>query len=340
MKISRRALGLCALGTFSSLLLTGCPSSKEGGTTGSTGTTGSAGTTGGKKISVAFVTNNASDYWTIARKGTEQAQKEMPNVDVSFQIPGDGTAEQQKRIMDDLLAKGVQGIAISPVDPPNQTEEINAVVKRAVVFTQDSDAPQSNRACYVGTDNHAAGLQAGQMIKETLGPKGGKIMLFVGKRDAQNAKDRAQGIMDALKGTNITIIDTRTDDGDRGRAIANVSDTMVKYPDIAGLVGLWSYNGPAIVKAVKAAGNVGKVKIVCFDEEPDTLAGVKDGSIYGTVVQQPYEIGHQSILMMAKLIGGDKSVVPANKQVIIATHMIKQADVDKFSAQLHQLTGK
>ncbi|MFL6208334.1 MAG: substrate-binding domain-containing protein, partial [Pyrinomonadaceae bacterium] len=123
----------------------------------------------------AFVTNNASDFWTIARKGTEKADTELADVTVEFKIPADGTAAEQKRIVDDLLSKGVDGIAISPVDPNNQTQMINDVAKQAIVFTQDSDAPQSERAAYVGTDNVAAGRQAGGLIKEAL-PDGGKIM--------------------------------------------------------------------------------------------------------------------------------------------------------------------
>src|SRR5688572_8234651 len=66
---------------------------------------------------LAFVTNNAADFWTIARKGCEQADNELADVDVEFRIPSDGTAAEQRRIVDDLLAKGISGMAISPVDP-------------------------------------------------------------------------------------------------------------------------------------------------------------------------------------------------------------------------------
>ena len=62
--------------------------------------------TGEKKTKLAFVTNNASDFWTIARKGVAQADSELPNVDVEFRIPADGTAAEQRRIVDDLLATG------------------------------------------------------------------------------------------------------------------------------------------------------------------------------------------------------------------------------------------
>src|SRR3989440_2655576 len=168
----------------------------------------------GKRHKLAFVTNNASDFWTIARKGCEKADAELPDVTVEFKIPAEGTAADQKRIVDDLLAKGVDGIAISPVDPDNQTQLINDVAKQVLVFTQDSDAPKSDRACYVGTDNVAAGRQAGGLIKEAL-PQGGKIMIFVGKTDARNAAERLQGIKEALQGSNVQIIDVRTDDTDR-----------------------------------------------------------------------------------------------------------------------------
>ena len=295
--------------------------------------------TGEKKTKLAFVTNNASDFWTIARKGVEQAKSELPSVDVEFRIPADGTAAEQKRIVDDLLAKGVAGMAISPVDPDNQTQLINDTAKQALVVTQDSDAPQSARAFYIGTDNRAAGRQAGELIKEVL-PQGGKIMIFVGKIDARNAQERYQGIKDALQGSKIEIIDVRTDDTDRVRAKSNAADTLVKYSDVVGLVGLWSYNGPAILNAVKDAGKVGQVKIVCFDEEDEALAGVKSGAIYATVVQQPYEFGHQSVQLMAKYLGGDHSVVPPSKQIFVPTLIIKKDNVDEFINKTNKLRGR
>jgi len=292
-----------------------------------------------KEFKLAFVTNNNSDFWTIARKGVEKADNELADVSVEFKIAADPTAAEQKRIVDDLLTRGVQGIAISPVDPTNQTPLINEVAKKSLVFTQDSDAPDSDRACYVGTDNVAAGRQAGKLIKEVL-PNGGKIMLFVGNLDARNAQDRIQGIKEVLKGTKVEIIDVRTDDTDGSRAKSNVADTIVKYPDVKALVGLWSYNGPAILSAVKDARKVGQIQIVTFDEAEDTLAGIKDGAIHGTVVQQPFEFGYRAIKLMAQALKGDKSFIPASKQIIVPTLVVTKANVDDFSTKLNGLLGK
>src|SRR5215210_642059 len=227
MKLKKMLL-LCV-----ALLLAACQGGGTGG--GANATNGGATGGGGGAKRLAFVTNNASDFWTIARKGVEKADGELDSVNVEFKIPADGTAAEQRRIIDDLLAKGVAGIAMSPVDPDNKTQLINDTSKQALVVTQDSDAPNSNRACYIGTDNRAAGRQAGELIKEVL-PQGGKIMVFVGKTDARNAQERLQGIKDALQGTNIQIVDVRTDDTDRVRAKSNASDTLVKYPDVTCLV--------------------------------------------------------------------------------------------------------
>ena len=326
MKIVTRSVFICAC----LVLLASCePATAPNGTGG----------TAPQNLRLAFVTNNSSDFWTIARKGTEKADAELADVTVDFRIPSEGTAADQKRLLDDLMSAGVQGIAVSPVDPDNQTQAINEAAKRVLLVTQDSDAPRSDRAFYVGTDNVAAGRLAGGLIKEAL-PQGGKIMIFVGKLDARNAQERLQGIKETLEGSNIQVIDVRTDDTDRVRAKANASDTLVNHSDVAALVGLWSYNGPAILGAVKDANKTGQVKIIAFDEEDETLSGVKDGSIYATVVQQPYEFGYQAIKMMRDYLKGEKSAIPASKQVFIPALVVKQDTVEEFSKKINQLRGR
>lgn len=295
--------------------------------------------TASKGFKLAFVTNNAADFWTIARRGVEKADEELSETSVEFKITSDPTAAEQKRIVDDLLAAGFQGIAISPVDPQNQTGLINEAASKALVFTQDSDAPDSNRACYVGTDNVAAGRQAGELVKEVL-PNGGKIMLFVGKLDAKNAQERIRGIKEVLEGSKVEVLDVRTDDVDNARAKANAADAIVKYPDIKAMVGLWSYNGPAILSAVKDAKKTGQIQIIAFDEADETLAGIQEGAIYGTVVQQPYEFGYQAIKLMTQVLNGDKSVIPENRQIIIPTRVVKKGEVEEFAAKIRELRGK
>jgi ribose transport system substrate-binding protein len=291
------------------------------------------------KVKLAFITNNSSGFWTICKKGADLAVKEQPNIDLDFRITADATASAQKQIIQDLLAKGTQGIAISPEDADKQTDTLNSVASQALLICSDSDAAKSKRVCYIGTDNEAAGEQAGQEILKAL-PDGGKIMLFVGDLGAQNAHDRKAGIEKALTGSKVTIIDTRTDDADHQRAKTNAEDTITKYPDISAMVGLWSYNGPAIVDAVTSAKKIGQIKVICFDEEDGTLKGLQDGVVTSTIVQNPYEFGHQSMLFMYKyLTETDHSFVPKDGKIIVPTRVITKDTVDAFWTDLKAKRG-
>jgi ribose transport system substrate-binding protein len=332
MKLNK--LSLLAVATAAALALTSCGQKETGSGAPDAGSGGAA----KKKLKLAFVSNNAATFWTIARSGCDAAAKELGSVSVDFRIPSTGGAAEQQQILDDLVAKGVDGIAVSPIDPANQTEFLNKIASKTLLICHDSDAPASKRVCYIGTDNLAAGVEAGKLIKEAL-PNGGKIMVFVGSMDAQNAKERFAGIKQALTGSSVEIIDVRTDETDTVRAQKNAEDTLVKYPDIAALVGLWNYNGPAILNAVRGAGKQGKVKIVCFDENDETLEGVASGDIYGTVVQQPYEFGKQAITKMAKHLGGDKEALSGGKQ-IVPTRSLKKGDIAEFQANLKKILGK
>src|SRR6266699_2729551 len=106
---------------------------------------------------VAFITNTTSDFWRIVRKGCEKADAELPDVTVNFQTTNDGTVEEQNRLVRRAFDHDdADAIAISPVDPTVQKKVINDAAKRALVITQDSDAPDTDRALYLGADNRAA----------------------------------------------------------------------------------------------------------------------------------------------------------------------------------------
>jgi len=288
---------------------------------------------------VAFITNATSDFWKIARKGCEKADTELADATVAFKTTNTGAAEEQNGLIRDALDRDeADAIAISVVDPAGQKKVINEAARRALVITQDSDAPDSERSLYLGADNRAAGHQAGELIKKAL-PQGGKIMVFVGKREVQNARERFEGLQESLQGSKVEIIDLLTDDADAGRARENAYQTLKKYPDIAGMVGLWSYNGPSILEALRPEGKAGQIKIVCFDDERATLAAIKEGTIFGTVAQQPFEYGYQAVQMAAKILKGDRSVIPASKTILIPTVVIQKNNVDEYTKKLNQLLG-
>jgi ribose transport system substrate-binding protein len=281
------------------------------------------------KKTIAFVVNGPSDFWKIMEAAVAKAQTELPDVDLQFKYPERADAAVQKRMMDDLVAAGTDAIAVSVVDPPTSTEAINTVAAQIPFFTFDSDAPQSNRVAYVGSSNVQLGNMAGELMKKAL-PDGGKCIGFVGLPGADNARERIEGYNDTVKGTGLELIDVRGDDIDQTRARANVDDVLVANPDVTCMVGFYSYNTPRIYEALRDAGKLGQITVVGFDEDPITLGGVAEGSISGTVVQQPYEWGYQGAKLIAAYLNGDKSGIPADGIMIIPGLTLTKDNVAQF----------
>jgi ribose transport system substrate-binding protein len=291
------------------------------------------------KKQLYFVVNGASDFWKAAEAGVKKAQAELPNYTMSLKYPEQSSAAIQNRLMDDLVSAGAAGIMVSAVDPKTQIDELNKIGGSTALFTTDSDAPNSKRVAYIGSSNVEAGKQAGELMTKNL-PNGAKCMGFVGLPGADNARERVEGIKDVIKGTKIDLVDVRADDIDMARAKRNVEDTITAHPEINCMVGIYSYNTPQIYLAVKEAGKLGQITIIGFDEDQVTLGGVKEGTIVGTVVQQPYEWGYQGMKDMAKYLEGDKSFIPENKLIIIPTKIIEKGNVDAFWAELKERQGK
>jgi ribose transport system substrate-binding protein len=286
-----------------------------------------------EKKKLAFVVNASSDFWKLAEAGVKKAQAELPNYELQFRYPAQGTAAAQNALMDDLVTAGVKSIMISSADPKNSIDAFNRVAAQIPLFTTDSDAPQSKRIAYIGSSNTAAGVQAGEEMVKAL-PKGGKCMGFVGFLGADNAVERIAGFKQAIRGHNIELVDVRADDVDFTRARTNVDDVLVAKPEINCMVGFYSYNSPKIYEAVQAAGKLGQMTVVAFDEDPVTLGAVRSGAFVSTIVQQPYEWGYQGMKLMAAYLEGDKSKIPANGLIIVPTVVITKGNVDSFEADL------
>jgi ribose transport system substrate-binding protein len=285
------------------------------------------------KPSLVFVVNGASDFWKLAEAGVGRAQEELPDYDLQFKYPEQAAAAIQQRLMDDLVAAGADAIMVSAVDPKTSTEALNRIGGQVPLFTTDSDAPDSNRIAYIGSSNVELGKDAGNLMLQAL-PDGGQCIGFVGLPGADNARERIEGIKEAIAGSKVELVDVRGDDIDQTRAKRNVEDALAANPDIDCMVGIYSYNTPRIYEVLKESGQLGEIKVIGFDEDPITLGGVREGTIVGTVVQNPYEWGYQGMKLMAAYLGGDKSGIPADGLIIVPGQVIDQSNVDAFESEL------
>ncbi|KAA5543891.1 substrate-binding domain-containing protein [Roseiconus nitratireducens] len=305
-------------------------------------------------LKVAYVTNGIASFWVIAEAGCKAAEKDL-GVECLVRMP-DGAADQ-KRMLEELITDDVAGVAVSPIDPANQTGILNTVAENTNLITQDSDAPDSNRLAYIGMNNYQAGRMCGQLVKEAM-PDGGDVIIFVGRLGQLNADQRRQGVIDellnrdndperafdpadkVLKGDKYTILDTRTDNFDFALAKSRAEDAIAKYPDVGCMVGLFAYNPPNILEAIRGADKVGEIKVVAFDEDDRTLQAIKDGECYGTIVQNPFQYGYKSVELLTKLARGDKSALPEGGFLDIPARAIRQDNVQAYWDELKALTGQ
>ena len=301
---------------------------------------------------IAFVSNCTVEFWVIAEAGVRKAAKEF-NVDAIVRMPPSGTAEEQKAIIEDLVSLNVDGLAVSPIHPENQADFLSKIAKDRHLITHDSDAPKSNRLCFVGIDNYTAGRECGKIAKKAL-PDGGKLMIFVGRLSQANAILRRQGVIDELlgrsfdasrfddpgeviEGSGYTILGTLTDSADMSKAKANAEDTLARYPDLDAMVGLFAYNVPACLEALDRAGRLREVKVIAFDEDRAALKGIEKGTVEGTVVQNPFAYGYESVRILAGLARGDRSVLPESGFLKIPARVITKENVKAFTEELDRL---
>lgn len=336
------------------------------------GLVGCKGTSG--KPRVAFVSNNPESFWTIAKAGADKAGDEF-GVEVLFKMPTSGDASVQKEVIDTVVNQGVKAVAVSVIDPKNQSKYLDEIAGKVKLLTVDNDAPATRRVAYIGTDNYQAGRAVGKLVKEAM-PEGGTVAIFVGQLEALNARQRRQGVIDELAGNDAPkdVNDfTPTPEGELAmgkyklykktyldqpegarKARENAVDALAQIPATENLcmVGLWAYNPPMCLSAVqdkvKDKDRLARIKIVGFDEDATTLNGIKEGSVYATVVQDPYGFGYESVKLMAALARGDDSGVPKGGVNFVPHRVIvKEADakggrlgVEAFGKQLDERLGK
>ncbi len=143
-----------------------------------------------------------------------------------------------------------------------------------------------------------------------------------------------------IEGEKYTILGTLTDGFDLSQAKANAEDTISRYPDIDAMVGLFVYNPPAILQALEQASKIGEVKVIGFDEQAETLAGIQAGTVHGTVVQDPYSYGYESMKLLSEIANGDRSGLENGEVISIPGRQIRKGNVDEFWADLKSKVGE
>ena len=297
---------------------------------------------------VAFIGGGADKFWEVAAAGA-QAAADQYGAEVLVRLPSEGQKDQNSYI-DEMLDAGVTGIAISPVNPPEQSGLLGRAADQVHLITHDSDAPLSRRLCYIGADNYRAGRLCGELIKQAL-PEGGELVISIGSVDQDNGRLRRQGLIDELldrpfdpdgsdpldevvKGERFTVLATLTDQHDQKLARENIDKALADNAGLDAVVAMFGYSGPICLAAIEEAGKLEQVRIVAFDEHPDVLAGIERGAVHATVVQDPFNYGFQSVRMLTCLARGERVELPVTDSIYFPCVAVTKDRLDAFREKM------
>lgn len=267
-----------------------------------------------KDIVIAVVPKVAVPFFDDCNTGVATASK-AAGVQYQWVVPQNTQGSTQVKIIEDLISKHVDGIAISV----NEPRSVQAIIKRAVgsgikLLTFDSDAPKSVRSMYIGTSNMAAGATMGESMAKALGGKG-EVAIVTGQLGADNLNERIAGIKQSLaKYTDIKIVATEGTEDDLARAVSVDEALFRGHPQLAGIFGVSQVGGPSVAKVLATkefSAKKGVVKVFAFDDLPDTVKGVKEGFIQGIMVQRPVTMGKLAVEHLIMQMDG-KETAPAN----------------------------
>lgn len=286
-------------------MLVGCSSANTAKPTEGTPALADPAPAAPEKVTVALVPKCAVSFFDDCRDGGAAAAEAL-GIEFEWVVPEDTQGSTQVAVMEQLIAKGVNGIALSC----NEPQSVEAVIKEAInagisVICFDSDSPDSDRSIYIGTNNYNTGYDMGKYMAEQIGGAG-QVAIITGQLGASNLNERIDGIEAALADyPDIEIVDIQGTDDDIAKAVDIAENYFRTYPDLKGIFGVSQAGGPGTAKVLATqefADKVGNVTVIAFDDLEDVVNGIKAGYITATMVQRPITMGKLSVETLYDMI--------------------------------------
>ena len=255
-------------------------------------------------------------------------------VQVEMDAPPTFDVRLQVKVIEDLIARGVDGIAISADDDAGLVDVVKRAVQAGIkVITFDAPAPSTAALTYIGTDNHAAGYEAGRWMARAMGDTG-KVAILQGGLDATNLNQRTQGFEEALAryAPHMIVTAVVNEHGDFSESVIKTERLLSSTPDLRGIFSVSAEGAPAAATVIRRAGKAGRIIVAGFDDLPDTIAGIRDGTISFCVVQNTYAMGWLSVERLLDAVHG-RTIPPF---IDTGAVIVDRANVDSYSEKMKQ----
>lgn len=292
-------------------------------------TTGCGGGTGGDddRLTIAVIPKGtAAEFWQSVHAGARTAGKEF---DVKIMWQGPQTEIQRDRqiaIVDNFVARKVDGMALAPCDenallPP--IHRVNQAGIPLVIF--DSGAATEDYISFVATDNYQGGAVAARKMAELIGGKGDVIVIANEPGSASTMK-REDGFKDTVEKEfpDIKVVDMQYAKSDRDIARGVTEDLLIRHPQIVGIYASCEPMTFGAWRALLSQELVGKKKFVGFDSSEALNQALGNGEIDALILQDPFTMGYLAVRSVAEHIRG----VPQEKRVDTGVSVVTAGNMD------------
>ncbi|MEM8671049.1 MAG: substrate-binding domain-containing protein [Planctomycetota bacterium] len=298
-----RILVLSLVGCSLTALLIGCGSSSSDSAQGSAD---------GDTLRIAVIPKGTShEFWKSVHYGAQMAANEIGNVEILWKGPvKESNTSSQIEMVKNMITNRVDGIALAP----NQKESLVDAVEESIsegipVVIFDSGLNEGPEIIgYVATDNYKGGQLAAEQMADAIGGKGNVILLrYIA--GSESTEQREQGFLDRIaEYPDITVVSSDQRGGDNTTESKEKVDQLLQIhgEDLAGIFAVCEPNANGTLEALRNAGVNGKVKLIAFDPSDALIEALGDGSCSGIVLQDPVEMGYQSVMTLVAAIEGDK----------------------------------
>jgi ribose transport system substrate-binding protein len=261
------------------------------------------------ELNLVILYKGVHPWYDPCGEGFAEAAKAVGGITTRVAAPTTWSGEAQAKMMEDLIAEGVDGIAIAVYDVDALTPVIDEAMKQGIpVIAYDADAPKSKQIMFIGTDNPAAGVQQGEAFAKQMGGKG-EYVIFVQDLVSANVKQRVDGIRSVLKRypDMKEIMSEQNYQYTMANAVQLAENILNANPNIKGAVDTGMEGAGGMHTVLKERGYpAGGVKLIPWTTLPFILEGVKEGYITGTMRQNPYAMGYLSLYGLKYWIEGKK----------------------------------
>lgn len=285
-----------------------------------------------RRLSIAIVVpekNSHNPFWLQIRRGVNAAAHEIKGVGIEvLWLATKADRAEQLKIMEKLITKKVDAIAVASIDPDFLRDTINKAVDAGiVVIAFNTDAPSSKRMCFIGQDLTTAGKVAGELMGQFVGGKG-KIAVITGFYRMLAHRQRVEGFREEIEKffPRIKIVGVYENHDRADEAYHIVKRLLQDFPALKGIY--VTAGGPfGAARAIKDMGKIGKVKLICFDFVDETIKYVREGVIQTCIGQDPFLQGYEVVRILCDFLV--KRYKPKQEYIFTSIDIACRANIER-----------